>query len=241
MTNKFINRIISYILERRRKRLELTMQKLKPKTYGTSIKTHVNATETIVLSAQTEQILETMEAEIKNIVKTCLNNPETLLAFVKSHGTSVYRFKFADRVLSFIGAEEGFVIPLKGWKAFYLNFVTSLICDKKLVFSFNSKEMFVLRNMDINVYYMIHQFHLWYGFKKNLPGFDEKSQELFKENLDKMSDADVKEMSVEEILSLKEAIARDAQAADFVIQLAKESSGAKKALDKMKNDGGAQI
>jgi hypothetical protein len=56
-----------------------------------------------------------------------------------------------------------------------------------------------------------------------------------------MSDSDVKEMSIEEILALKEAIARDAQAAEFVIQLAKESTGAKKALDKMKNDGGASI
>ena len=86
---------------------------------------------------------------------------------------------------------------------------------------------------------MLHQFHKWYGFKKDLPGYDEMAQELFKENLEHMSDT--KEMSIDEILALKDAIARDAQAADFVINLAKESAGAKKALDKMKNDGGAEI
>ena len=99
--------------------------------------------------------------------------------------------------------------------------------------------MFVLRDMDINIYYMLHQFHKWYGFKKNLPGYDELAQDLFKKNLENMSDT--QEMTVEEILSLKEAIARDAQAAEFVIQLAKESSGAKKALEKIQKDGGAEI
>ena len=55
-----------------------------------------------------------------------------------------------------------------------------------------------------------------------------------------MSESDVNGMSVEEIIGLKEAIARDREAAEFVIQLAKESSGAKKALEKMQQ-GGANI
>ena len=99
--------------------------------------------------------------------------------------------------------------------------------------------MFVLRNMEINVYYMLHQFHKWYGFKKKLPGYDEKSQQLFKENLNTMTDG--ADLTIDEIIALKDAIARDAQAAEFVIQLAKESEGAQKALKKMKNDGGAEI
>ena len=238
--NKFINRIVNYILERRKKRLEHTMNKLKPKTYTTSTtKTHINASETMTLSVETEKILAAMDAEVKNIVKTCLTNPELLLKFVEQQGTPVYKVAYADKILKKIDEEEGFITPMKGFKALYLNFMTGLFAQKKLHLSFKSREMFVLRNGEINIYYMLHQFHKWYGFKKNLPGYDEKAQELFKENLDQMSDT--KEMTVEEILALKEAIARDAQAADFVIQLAKESTGAKKALDKMKKDGGAQI
>lgn len=238
----FINRIINYLLERRKKKLSETLEKLKPRTYtSTTTKTHINASETMVLSTQTEKIIDAMEEEVKNIVRSCLTNPELLLKFVEEHGTSVYKMAHADKLLSRINEEEGFITPLKGFKAFYLNFIVGLFSEKKFKFSFKTKEMFVMRDLQINIYYMLHQFHKWYGFKKNLPGYDEKAQELFKENLDKMSDSDVKEMSVEEILSLKEAIARDTQAADFVINLAKESSGAKKALNKIKNDGSAEI
>lgn len=240
--NKFVARIINYILERRRQKLEKTMDKLKPRTYtSSSSKTHINASETMVLSSQTEKILETLDEEVKNIVKACLTDPDKLLEYIKKHGTPVYKIANADRLLAFIDEEEGFVTPLNGFKAFYLNFITGFLSEKKLNFSFQSREMFVLRNMQTDIYYMLHQFHLWCGFKKNLPGFDEKAQTLFKENLASMTDADASEMSIEEILALKEAIARDSQAAEFVIQLAKESSGARKALEKMKKDGGAQI
>lgn len=239
---KFINKIVNYILERRKKKLSDTLERLKPRTYTNSTtKTHINASETMVLSTQTEKLLEAMDEEVRNIVKSCLTNPDLLLKFIQEHGTPVYKIPYANKLLLKINEEEGFITPLKGRKAFYLNFITGLLAQKKLVLSFESREMFVMRDMEINVYFMLHQFHKWYGFKKNLPGYDEKSQELFKENLVNMSDSDVKEMSIEEILSLKEAIARDAQAADFVIKLAKESSGAKNALNKMKNDGSAQI
>ena len=138
-----------------------------------------------------------------------------------------------------IGEEEGFVPPKKGLKALYLNFFVSLLCDKKFKLSFKTQELFVLRDMEINVYYMLHQFHKWYGFKKNLPGYDDKSQQLFKRNLDKMTEDKV--LTVDEIVMLKEAIARDAQATDFVIKLSKENDGARNVIKKIKNDGSAEI
>lgn len=240
MTNKFLERIINYILQRRQQRLEKTMKKLKPRTYSNSSnKTHINASEVMTLTTQTDKVLDMLDEEVKNIVKSCQTNPENLLKYVQEHGTKVYKILHADKVLSKIGEEEGFVVPLKGLKAFYLNFMVGLLNDKALHFSFSTKEMFVLRDMEINVYYMLHQFHKWYAFKKDLPGFDEKAQALFKENLNKMSEG--KDLSVEEILALKEAIARDAQAAEFVIQLAKENDGAKSALNKIKNNGSAEI
>lgn len=238
--NRFITKIVNYVLERRREKLEKTMEKLKPRTYTNSTtKTHINASETMTLSTQTEKILEAMDSEVKSIVKACLTDPDKLLEFVKEHKTPVYKIAHADKILAGINEEEGFITPLSGWKAFYLNLITGFMAEKKLHLSFKSSEMFVLRDMDINIYYMLHQFHKWYGFKKNLPGYDELAQDLFKNNLENMSDT--QEMTIEEILSLKEAIARDAQAAEFVIQLAKESSGAKKALEKMQKDGGAEI
>lgn len=240
MANKFLQRIINYILERRRQKLEKTINKLKPRTYtNSSNKTHINASEVMTLTTQTDKILDILDEEVKNIVKACQTNPENLLSYVQQHGTDVFKIPYADIVLSKIGEEEGFIVPLNGLKALYLNFLTSILNGQKMNISFKTKEMFVLRDMKINVYYMLHQFHKWYAFKKDLPGFDEKAQTLFKENLNKMTDG--KELSIEEIIALKEAIARDAQAAEFVVQLAKENDGVKNALNKIKNDGSAEI
>lgn len=240
--SKIINKIINYILNRRKQKLEETMKILKPKTYANSTsKMHINATSTLILTSETEKNLEKVDAHIKTIVNKYLKSPEKLLDFVEEHGTKVYKISNADKILEVVKEEEGFITPARGAKAFYLNFITGMLAEKRLHFSFETKEMFVLRDLPLNVYYMIHQFHKWYGFKENLPGYDALTQEKFKENFENLKDADFTGMSIEEIISMKEAIARDAEAVDFVIKLAREKSGAKSVLNKMKNDGSASI
>ena len=240
MKNKVFARVINYILEKRRNRLEKTLEKLKPKVNKNSTsKTLVTASEIISLTGQTEQVLNSLDDEVKNIVKVCLNNPYKLLEYISEHYTPVYKIPFANKILAFVGEEEGFLVPTTGLKALYLSFFTNLLSGGKIRLSFKTSEMFVLRDMEINVYYMLHQFHKWYAFKQNLPGYDEKAQQLFKENLNNLDDGN--DLTIDEILALKDAIARDAQAAEFVIKLAKESDGAKKAINKIKNDGGAEI
>lgn len=239
--NKFIQRIVNYILQRRRDRLAKTLDMLKPRTYtNSSTKTHINASETLTITSETNKILDTITSEVINIVKTCETDPKKLLDFVQNHGTPVYKIKNADKLLKRIKEEEGFISPISGLKAFYLNFFTALLSKKRLKFSFKSEAMFVLKDAEPSIYFILHQFYLWYGYTKGLPGYDEKSRSLLKAHIDVMSESDVNGMSVEEIIGLKEAIARDREAAEFVIQLAKESSGAKKALEKMQQ-GGANI
>ena len=239
--NKFIQRIVNYILQRRRDRLAKTLDMLKPRTYtNSSTKTHINASETLTITSETNKILDTITSEVINIVKTCETDPKKLLDFVQDHGTPVYRIKKADKILKRIKEEEGFISPISGLKAFYLNFFTALLSEKRLKFSFKPEAMFVLKDAEPSIYFILHQFYLWYGYTKGLPGYDEKSRSLLKAHIDVMSESDVNGMSVEEIIGLKEAIARDREAAEFVIQLAKESSGAKKALEKMQQ-GGANI
>lgn len=239
--NKFIQRIVNYILQRRRDRLAKTLDMLKPCTYtNSSTKTHINASETLTITSDTNKILDTITSEVINIVKTCETDPKKLLDFVQDHGTPVYRIKKADKILKRIKEEEGFISPISGLKAFYLNFFTALLSEKRLKFSFKPEAMFVLKDAEPSIYFILHQFYLWYGYTKGLPGYDEKSRSLLKAHIDVMSESDVNGMSVEEIIGLKEAIARDREAAEFVIQLAKESSGAKKALEKMQQ-GGANI
>ena len=239
--NKFIQRIVNYILQRRRDMLAKTLDMLKPRTYtNSSTKTHINASETLTITSETNKILDTITSEVINIVKTCETDPKKLLDFVQDLGTPVYRIKKADKILKRIKEEEGFITPISGLKAFYLNFFTALLSEKRLKFSFKPEAMFVLKDAEPSIYFILHQFYLWYGYTKGLPGYDEKSRSLLKAHIDVMSESDVNGMSVEEIIGLKEAIARDREAAEFVIQLAKESSGAKKALEKMQQ-GGANI
>ena len=96
--------------------------------------------------------------------------------------------------------------------------------------------MFVLSTGQVNIYNMAHQFHKWYGYRMGLPGFDDEAQEKFKKIFDYELDSNVELLSYEEILSLKEAIHRDIEAIDFVINLAKESEGAKKAFKNIKDN-----
>ena len=70
-----------------------------------------------------------------------------------------------------------------------------------------------------------------------LPGCDDETQTLLKDMFENKSSP----VSVEEIASLKEAIARDREAIDFVLNFAKEYSGAKNAASKLKDDGSATV
>lgn len=240
--SRFIKRIVKYFLEKRQKKLNRLQENLVPKTYiNSTTKTHINAASTMRLTTETEKNKEKMDFCVKNIIMQNLETPEKLLDYIAEHGTNVYKIPFADKILNVIGEEEGFITPLNGIKALYLNIILGLLSNKNFSCSLDTDEMFVLRDLPVNIYYMIHQFHKWYGFKIELPGYDAQTQENFKNAFSNLKEEDFSDMSVGEIIGLKEAIARDAEAIDFVINLAREKSGAKKALDKMKNDGSAQI
>ena len=136
--------------------------------------------------------------------------------------------------MSLIREEEGLITALEGIEAFYINVMTDS------GFSFKSKPMFIMRNGEIDPYYMVHQFYKWYSLYMGLPGFDFMSQKIFKISLN----ADVSMLSslnLDEMTGLREAVARDREATEFTLELAKSKEGAKNVLDKIKNNGGANI
>ena len=73
-----------------------------------------------------------------------------------------------------------------------------------------------------------------------LPGFDYTAQKLLKISLRNPKDKRLQNLSLDEMVALKEAIARDNEASDFVISLAKHKDGSKQVLKKMQ-DGGANV
>lgn len=236
----FIQKIIYSILELQENILSKKLKRNLRATYSNSTSKRVfGQAASLVLTSQTEKNKEKVKDNIELILKKYGNNPENLLEFVEKKGTKVHKIQFADKILGLIGYEEGFISSLKGLKALYLNLCLKTLGEKVSI-SLKTEPMFVLRNLSLDSCYFIQQFYKWYGMKYDLPGFDAESQENFQKFLSPSNDNKLKELSVEEILGLKEAIARDVEAINFVVELTKSTIGSKNALKKV-TTGGASV
>lgn len=235
---KFIKNILNLILKMQeqsmQKKIELPQNNLYSYSNGTS-SSHITSFATVSFDLKMREKVQKIKIKVKEIVKKNIKTPEKLLEYVENAGTKVIKVPYADKILSFINEEEGFITPKSGFEAFYLN----LVLNKKI--SFKTSEMFVLRDLPLNIYVMSHQFHKWYSYKMRLPGYDETAQENFKRVFE-FADADkVKELSYSDIMALKEALRRDLDAIDFVLELSKEQEGSKKTLDKIKSGKKATV
>ena len=171
-----------------------------------------------------------MEEELALILKSSNYEPNEVLKYIETHDTKVFYIKNA-KALHSIGENEGFIYPQKGFKALYL----SLLTQKK--FAHKTKEIFVLTKGEINKYYFIYHFYNWYAYKHNIIGLDSESQELLNKYLFNSTDEDFAKLQLADIYKLKDAIKQDKSAIEFVFKLCQQSEGAKKALEKLKNDG----
>jgi len=192
------------------------------------------------LSSKTELNKIKLEKNIKLILKKYANDPQKLLDYIQRSGTNIYKIPFAEKFLKLIGLETGLINKLSGLKGLYVNIITSAFSGAKLNLSCSTEHMFILSNVPLNNYNVILQFHKWYALKLNLPGFDVEAQNNFQKFFIQSNDEKIKELGINEILGLKEAIARDVEAINFVVDLAKSTAGSRNALKKMKT-GGASI
>lgn len=228
-------KIIYFFLEQQEKRLTKKLSKhLKSSSRNSTSKTILSQNVTMTLTSDTEANKELVKKNVTDILKTCSNNPQKLLQYIESKGTKVIKLDNADKILSVIKLEEGLITPQKGLDALFLNLISHS------GFSFRSNPMFILRNGELDPYYMVHQFYKWYSLEMKLPGFDYISQRLFAIYLNS-NDASFANLSLDELTGLKEAIARDKEATDFTLSLAKQKEGSKSVLKKIKTDGSANI
>jgi len=190
-------------------------------------------------TTQTQKTKAKLDNGMKIILKKFGTNPEMLLTFIQKSGTAVYKVPCANIFLKLIGYEEGFVIATKGLKSLYINTIIAAFAGKRIKFSLLTEPKFILSKKPIDQYFMIHQFYKWYAKKLNLPGFEPETQDALQKFLSS-GDENVGELSMEEILELKEAIARDIESIDFIVDMAKNTDGSKNALKKM-TDGGASV
>lgn len=229
-----LQKIVYYFLEKQEKALTKRLSRhLRTSSSNSTSKTVVSKGVTMTLNAETERNKDLVLKNVSDIIKACNSDISKLLAFIESKGTKVIRLENADKILSVIKEEEGLITPLEGIEALYINTVTHS------GFSLKSKPMFVMRNGQIDPYYMAHQFYKWYALQMKLPGFDFMSQKIFKIYLNS-DGAILSNLTLDEMTGLKEAIARDQEATTFALDLAKQKEGSKKVLEKMQ-DGGANV
>lgn len=231
-----LKKILYYILSIKEKRLKVRLDKhFKSGASNKTSKTMFAGNVQMTLTTETDKNKDIVLKTVTEIASNAKNNPYLLLEYIKTHGTKVVKLANADKILGVLAEEEGLICEHKGLEALYLNLFTNS------GFSLKSKPMFILREGELEPYYMLHQFYKWFSLHQGLPGYDYKAQKLFKKYLNSPDTAGLENLTLDEMTGLKEAIARDNEAIDFTVTFAKSIDGSKNVLNKIKNDGGANI
>jgi len=235
---------INFLIKKLKKQPEKTIFQgsLMRKFSGKTSKKFITSNDSLSIDAKQIFIKEEINAEAKSILKDAVNNPEILVKFIKSKGTKVIKSKYMKPVLFLIGEQTGFLPPLKGFKASALNILLNIISGAGLKVDSKTPALFALDDKPVNIYLLSHQFHLWLSYINELPGFDENTRKNFKNVWDSnVNSLEVGKLSIEEILSLKDAMARDMEALKFVKEMTREFVGQKQSLQKIKQGGSANI
>lgn len=235
MSNIF-KEIKYFFLSLQEKNLQKKLRNTTKRSFSNKTsKTILGTAADVTLNTETQKSIELVKTNVSAIVKKVNCNPEDLLNYVKAANTPVYKINNADKLLSFIKEEEGLIYEQEGFNALYLSIITGS------GIKFKTPPMFILRDGEIDKFYMLHHFYRWFSLKTNLPGFEYDIQKKFKSFLIDNSEEAINKFTMEDIFSIKEAIARDQEATEFVLSYTKQVDGSKNVLDKIKNDGGADI
>ncbi len=189
----------------------------------------------VVVNVKNQEKKEELNNEIKQILKKYKNDSNLLIDYIVKHKTKVFKLSNAKKCLEILGEEPGLIPAYTGYQAFIFN----LVIFKKI--SFKTDTMFILDDKNIDIYYLIQQFHRWYFMNNGFPGFDMKSQILLKHINKGNEDSIIAKLKPNDIADLQNAIARDVESITFVEQYARETAGSKKALEKIKDGAGASI
>lgn len=191
--------------------------------------------DSLSLSNKQKFISAGINKKARSIIKSAVESPEVLLAFIESKGTVIVKSKFMGKILRLFGEQEGFLTPMKGIKALLFTIIINIFSLNKLEIGLKTPAMFALNDKPVNIYTLSHQFHLWLSYINKLPGFEEKTMKNFKNFWEEGPNSqDVSYLSVEEILSLQDIIDREKEALDFVKEMAREFVGQKSSLKKLR-------
>lgn len=190
---------------------------------------------TVDISQELQDRCEKVDNDVRAILKKLKNNPLAVMKYLEEQGVPVYPKKSLKRVLKFLNEKQGLILERSGFEGLIIN----LAVGNGL--RFKSEMVVLLEEDDPDIYNLIYALHKWYARKEGLEGFDKKSQKLLRKFNDKNEDKLIGRLSIPEIEGLKNAIARNVQAIDFISKYSRENEGSKKALERMKQEGGTNI
>lgn len=234
MNTKKLLRYIFLIIKKREIRQKL--KKLnKMKYYSSHTKSISGSSDAFNLKSETENKVLEVKNSVESIIKQSQADPNKLLEYVKATGTPVYRFPNAKKILMPLKEETGFICEKKGLEAIYLSFVT----EHKL--KLHTQPMFILKTGRLETYLTIYNFYLWYSQKSGLEGFSYEIRKKFNKYYLNNSNEATNKLSLKDIYEIQEAINREKEATNFMLNYEKQIEGSKNVLNKIKNDGSANI
>ena len=198
-------------------------------------KTIIGEGANVTINSKSKELSAQVNENVRAIVAQTNCDGEKLLGYVKAAETKVYTVINAEKLLKNIGEEEGLICEKTGFDALYLSFIT--MSGLKL----KTEPMFVFGKKNPERYLVLYNFYKWYSMKAGLGGFESEIVKKYNKFIKNINKVDVSKLPLEQVLGLQEAIARDSEATDFVLNYEKENEVSKKVSDKIIKDGGASV
>ena len=186
--------------------------------------------EELIISVSSEKKAKEVSDVAYNILQRYKNKPQLILRYIEAKGTKIV---FAPKILvllKMLGYDEGFIPAHSGLKAGILNFIANRARNEKQNFALSAPNLFITCKKDLSLYFLAYQFHHWLSYQYKLPGYDMESMNIFRTTFNNQK-ANLKGLSINQILALKDTIDRDKQAIDFVQKFVREQVGAKERLN----------
>lgn len=197
-------------------------QKMNNVFVSGSRKSVIGQAASLDIKNKNEELKKDVDRIAKKLVKKYYGDMNKTVALVESKKIKVYRLHNAMKLLNYINEKPGFIVPLKGKKAIFLNFITSLLGDKKISFKSETEAMFVFSKKEIDKFFFAAQVYKFVAFRKKMPGFDFEEQEKFKQLYRKPNETEYAKLTAGDIFAIKEVIARETESVDFAFKLNEE-------------------
>ena len=177
---------------------------------------------TLDIAADAEKRILDIKNKALELVNRYNKSTLGLLDYISSKGYRIVRISGKKKILSKIDETPGFVCAASGLRALYINIVSGSGIGLK------SEPMFILEKETPSISEILHDFYLWLAMDMGLPGFDDKTHKLFIRYFVKGEDALLKRIHVNQMIMLKQAVSRDKEAIEFVIDFEKINRSSKK-------------